>query len=91
MNTITQSAESITSIIVREFIEAGGEISRLETVAGDRPDETIHVFSCEDRDGTFTSDNAGVTWLDADFDRVLEAINSADFSGIPDGHAIAKI
>lgn len=91
MNAITKSAKDITSITLTEFIEAGGELTKLETITGDRPDETIHIFECESRDGTNTSDNACVSWFDAKFERVVEALRSGDVSDLPESHGIATI
>jgi len=91
MNAITKSAEGITSITLREFIDNGGELTKLETITGNRPDDTVHVFECEGRDGTYTSDNACVSWFDAKFERVVEALRAGDVSDLPDSRGIATI
>jgi hypothetical protein len=94
MNTIeaTEAAAKITSITLSEYLAAGGKITKLETInTGDRPDDAVNVFECEDRDGTFTSDNACVSWIDASFERVVEALRAGDVSDLPDSQAISKI
>ena len=91
MNAITKSAEKITSITLSEFIAEGGELIKLETITGSRTDDTVHVFECLGRDGTYTSDNACVSWIDAKFERVLDALRAGDVSDLPDWHGIATI
>lgn len=75
-------AKKITSVTIQKFLEAGGEITRLETISADRPDDVIHIFECAGRDGSFTSDNACVTYWDGDFERVVRALRSGDFEDI---------
>ena len=90
-NEATKLAVGITSITLSEFIAGGGELTRLETITGSRQDDTVHVFECEGRDGTYTSDNACVSWIDARFDRVVDALRAGDVSELPDSHGIATI
>ena len=91
MNAITKSAEKINSITLSEFIAGGGELTKLETITGARQDDTIHIFECEGRDGTYTSDNACVSRFDAEFQRVVEALRVGDVSDLPDSCSIANI
>ncbi|MBC7367552.1 MAG: hypothetical protein H7343_12225 [Undibacterium sp.] len=92
MNTITQSAQKITSITLSKFIAAGGELLKLETLnRGDGADREIHVFEIENHDGAYISDNSGVSWFDADFSRVVEGLRSGDVSDLPEARGIAAL
>lgn len=84
-------ANGITSITLSRFIADGGKLTKLETITGASADDTIHIFECEGRDGTYTSDNACVSWFDAKFERVVEAMRAGDASDLPDSHGIATI
>ncbi len=91
MNQITKSALRITSITLAEFIEAGGELTNLETINRGEGEREIHVFEAEGRCGTFTSDNACVSWFDAPFASVVEGLRSGDVSELPEARGISEI
>jgi hypothetical protein len=91
MNKVTESALKITSITLAEFIEAGGELTGLETINRGEGDREIHVFTAVDREGTYTSDNAGVSWIDASVESVVAALTSGDTSDLPDSHGVSAI
>jgi hypothetical protein len=91
MNSITKAATKITSITLTEFIEAGGELTSLETVNRGEGDREIHVFEAEGRDGSYISDNAGVSWFDAPAASVVAALNSGDTSEIGDAKGVSTI
>jgi len=91
MNATTQSATKITSLTLADFIAAGGEVDKLETITGEREDDTVHVFECADRDGTFTSDNACISWIDARFEVVVAALRSGNTSDLPESRGCSEI
>lgn len=92
MNTITESAKKITSVVLSDFIESGGELVTLETIyMGESSDSVVHVFEAEGRDGVYISDNGGTGWIDADFARVIEALRNQDTSTLPDAKAVSSI
>ena len=88
---ITKEARKITSITLSEFLEAGGKIEKLETLNRGEGDHEIHVFAAADRDGTYTSDNAGVSWYDSEFERVIQALRAGDTSSLPDSKSVSEI
>lgn len=91
MNSITKAATKITSITLSEFIEAGGELTSLATVNRGEGDREIHVFTATDRDGTYISDNAGVSWFDAAPEAVIAALTAGDTSEIGEARGVASI
>jgi len=91
MNSITQAATKITSIALAKFIEAGGELTSLETVNRGEGDREIHVFEVEGRDGSYISDNSGVSWFDASAASVVAALTSGDTSEIGEARGVASI
>lgn len=91
MNTLTQSATKITSITLAKFIEAGGELTSLETVNRGEGDREVHVFEAEGRDGSYISDNSGVNWFDAPAAAVVAALKSGDTSEIGEARGVSEI
>lgn len=91
MNSTTIAAQKITSLALAEFIQTGGEVTRLETINHGEGDREIHVLEVEGREGTYTSDNAGISWFDAAFDRVFSALAAGDVSDLPEARGMAAI
>jgi hypothetical protein len=91
MNSATKEASQVTSVVLREYIEHGGVVEQFESIHGNSPDETIHVFTVQDRDGTYISNNAGVAWIDSDFDRVVSSVCDDVVVDLPDAKSVSKI
>ena len=58
------------SLILEKYLKNGGKVLREHKIEFGRPDDMITLLECEGHEGTFLIDNAGVSWLDSNFDDV---------------------
>lgn len=85
------NANEITSTVISNHIQAGGRAERLEIVAEGDNDHRVVALTFEGRDGTYLCDNAGVTWVDADIDRVVEAFRDGTVDELPEAKGVSEI
>lgn len=85
------NANEITSTAISNHLRSGGRAERLKIVVEGDNDHRVVAITFSDRDGTYLADNAGVTWVDADIDRVVEAFHDGTVDELPDAKGVSKI
>lgn len=85
------NANEITSTVISNHLEAGGRAERLEIVVAGDNDHRVVALTFAGRDGTYLADNAGVTWVDANIDRVCAAFRDGTTDELPDAKGVSEI
>ncbi len=85
------NANEITSTVISNHLRSGGRAERLEIVVDGENDRRVVAVTFEGRYGTYLCDNAGVAWVDADIDRVVQAFRDGTVDELPEAKGVSEI